>query len=125
MKRVRCRTGEVFDEYSKYLQSRHWKDVKRRYYNRYGYFCKRCNHKRDLQLHHRHYRNIGNEQLGDLESLCRRCHRIEHGLMNKRGVSKSEIRNKRSKKKWSWKVKLLLWCLFAWWIVSMWYYDGK
>lgn len=115
---IRCRTGEVCRDYPSYLRSKHWKDVKRRYYSKYGYYCKSCNWKRNLQLHHRTYKNIGNERLTDLESLCVKCHRMEHGLIK---LSQPLKRNKR--KKWSWKFKLFLIVGFIWVGFKMWFWE--
>lgn len=33
-----------------------------------------------LQVHHRSYASLFDEDMGDLEVLCDRCHRVRHGL---------------------------------------------
>jgi 5-methylcytosine-specific restriction endonuclease McrA len=44
-----------------------------------GFRCRVCNHdgRGDaIEVHHRTYANLGDEQLGDLTALCRTCHRV-------------------------------------------------
>jgi 5-methylcytosine-specific restriction endonuclease McrA len=44
-----------------------------------GFRCRLCNdgdHSTIIEVHHRTYENLGNEQPGDLTTLCRSCHRV-------------------------------------------------
>ncbi len=41
-------------------------------------FC--YGHSLALDIHHRTYERFGHEHLSDLETLCRHCHRMRHGL---------------------------------------------
>ncbi len=44
-----------------------------------GFRCRLCNEGGEgvvLEVHHRTYANLGNEQPGDLTALCRPCHRV-------------------------------------------------
>ena len=48
-----------------------------------GYFCERCgdNRKGFLNVHHKHYRTLGNENINrDLAVLCRNCHAEYHSI---------------------------------------------
>jgi hypothetical protein len=67
-----CAVGAI--EYESYLRSREWglksADARRRA----GYRCQRCGAKGQLDVHHKHYRTLGNEAPEDLEVLCVTCH---------------------------------------------------
>ena len=72
-------------EYAAYLSSEHWKEVRNRILNEVSH-CERCGiprylanicYDQDLHVHHKSYRNLGNEDYSDLEVLCRRCHELE------------------------------------------------
>ena len=41
--------------------------------------CERCGSTHKLQVHHKNYDNLGNEEPEDLELLCNNCHCKEHG----------------------------------------------
>lgn len=43
-----------------------------------GYRCQRCGGKREIQVHHRSYDNLGHESSADLEVLCASCHSDVH-----------------------------------------------
>ena len=43
--------------------------------------CERCSSQRHLLVHHID-RNRTNNELGNLETLCRRCHHFEHAIQN-------------------------------------------
>lgn len=74
--------------HAEYLASDHWQDLRKRYLSEQPW-CERCEMPRwlapiaygqDLHVHHKNYRNYGEETWEDLEALCRRCHEIEtHG----------------------------------------------
>ena len=45
--------------------------------------CERCGDEEFIQAHHKFYRSRWeNTQIEDLETLCRKCHRLEHGIKN-------------------------------------------
>jgi len=72
--------GTEMGNHKNYLQSEHWKRIKQAYMisNR-PKECWCCKTKdQPLDLHHLHYQNVGNEQLEDLELLCRTCHAEVH-----------------------------------------------
>lgn len=74
-----------FNSYNEYLESDHWKELKKRYWAskspKYCIVCKKI----DFVpiFHHRTYKNLGNERLMDLVLVCRDCHRIIHDNFNK------------------------------------------
>jgi hypothetical protein len=41
--------------------------------------CERCRVRRMREAHHKTYVRLGDEQLDDLQGLCRPCHRFSHG----------------------------------------------
>jgi 5-methylcytosine-specific restriction endonuclease McrA len=66
------------EAYAKYLESDHWKDLRRRKLAESGYQC-RCGAREDLQVHHKCYRDSWYDtELFELEVLCRPCHQLEH-----------------------------------------------
>lgn len=66
--------------YSDYLQTAHWERIKEAMKAGKDRCegCRTDGHKW-LDVHHRHYLNIGLERFADLKLLCRECHQREHG----------------------------------------------
>jgi hypothetical protein len=81
-----------FEDYSSYLQSRHWQEFKDRY--RQSENQKQCRICRSpkYELHHVTYKRLGAEWLADVTPLCRDCHERLHKYLkeNGRSVSYSE-----------------------------------
>jgi len=65
-------------DYNKYLRSPEWKAKKLLVLERDNYKCQQCGYTNNLHVHHLTYENVTNEQLDDLVTLCKRCHRSEH-----------------------------------------------
>jgi 5-methylcytosine-specific restriction endonuclease McrA len=65
-------------DYSSYLETGHWKETRYKAILRAKHRCERCGKESGLQVHHKTYKNLGNEQEIDLEVLCRDCHEDEH-----------------------------------------------
>ena len=66
-------------EYAKYLASKAWKE-KRLEKLKQSPTCEcegGCLAPTE-QVHHRHYNSLGNEQMDDLQALCKRCHHKKH-----------------------------------------------
>jgi hypothetical protein len=72
-------------EYTEYLQSAHWRQLREVVIRRYGE-CVKCRMPRwlveivygqDLHVHHKTYARKGHEDPDDLEPLCARCHELE------------------------------------------------
>ncbi|GAB1716951.1 MAG: GTP cyclohydrolase II [Nitrobacter sp.] len=67
--------------YHDYIMSRCWRENPARLaeLEASGFRCRLCNNdgtESPLEVHHRTYKNLGNEQVGDLTTLCRGCHRL-------------------------------------------------
>ena len=67
--------------YHTYIASREWRQnpVRLAELEASGFRCRLCNGDGTdsaLEVHHRTYANLGNEQPNDLTTLCRRCHRL-------------------------------------------------
>ena len=73
-------------EYSKFLKTKYWENVKSIVLLRDEFKCTKCNSKTTLQVHHKTYNNHLNElnHLEDLITLCRCCHKKEHNIKPKR-----------------------------------------
>lgn len=66
-------------DYYAYLESEQWRILRHRKFIQQGARCERCG-ELGRDVHHKHYRTLGRENLSDLELLCRPCHEQEHGL---------------------------------------------
>lgn len=67
--------------YREYIRSREWREhpVRVAELEASGFRCRLCNAGGEgiiLEVHHRTYENLGNEQPGDLTALCQSCHRV-------------------------------------------------
>jgi len=71
--------------YKQYITSNEWAKVKKRYWNsklpKECYVCGVLEGKKDL--HHRTYKNLGNERLMDLVPVHRECHFDIHDFQKK------------------------------------------
>lgn len=75
------------EEYQKYLQSDHWKDVKERFrQSKRPKHCLICNNEQ-IELHHVSYSKLGNERIDrDIVPLCRNCHQKLHDFHNEEEI---------------------------------------
>lgn len=65
--------------YGEYLQSSEWAEKRALVLKRDHFKCQICNSSKDLHVHHRSYKNLGNErETGDLITLCAECHALFH-----------------------------------------------
>lgn len=73
-------------EYREYIASADWQQRRKEFLSQRGFECNRCGiprwlaqvaYDQDLNVHHRSYSSLGDEDWDDLEPLCRRCHDIE------------------------------------------------
>lgn len=81
-------TGEVCSG-DKYLNTKHWKAIRIKAFEYYNGVCQRCGDymtQNNFTIHHRSYKNLGNEKMTDLVLYCNRCHAIIH---NKRYEGRS------------------------------------
>ena len=68
-------------KYRAYLATEHWASLRLAALARDGGKCIRCGEEERLQVHHRVYRGRYEDSvLEDVETLCRKCHRLEHGI---------------------------------------------
>jgi 5-methylcytosine-specific restriction endonuclease McrA len=75
-------------EYAEYIKSKRWRAVRDRYWaSRLPKACYICgvDGGTGMDLHHRTYKNLGNERLMDLVPLCRPCHQDVHDLHRSKG----------------------------------------
>ena len=63
--------------YYEYLLSKEWTEIKIEMLIKYPE-CQRCGNKYQLQIHHKNYDHVFNEEPEDLEVLCKGCHIEEH-----------------------------------------------
>jgi DNA-directed RNA polymerase subunit RPC12/RpoP len=90
-------------QYSEYLESIHWKTLRRKKLESARYRCERCGSSFKLQVHHRIYVGCWQRNtIEDLEVVCDYCHRKEHGLLrvNDRPVYTAEQRAEQLKGQW-------------------------
>lgn len=67
--------------YRDYLKTEHWQEFRRFALKRAGYRCQLCNAKNcRLDVHHRTYERIGDENPNDVFVLCVPCHERFHGI---------------------------------------------
>jgi hypothetical protein len=66
-------------EYRTYLSSSHWIQKRVEILQQANGLCEICSQPAN-QVHHLHYRSIGNEQPEDLMAVCRECHELIHAL---------------------------------------------
>lgn len=87
--------------YKTYLSSNEWKE-KRNFF--IGFECFFCKRKSNLNLHHRNYDNVGQENPDDFITLCRICHYCIHFDINggwiKRWQTGSELYIKAKLRNW-------------------------
>ena len=63
------------DRYDQHISSAEWKSLKHKIIEQRGNRCECCGQEgASLDLHHVHYRSLGNEQPEDVELLCSECH---------------------------------------------------
>lgn len=70
--------------YAAYLRTNHWQNMRALAFTTYGRRCTlgvECDG--PLDVHHRTYVNLGNEQAEDLEVLCRKHHQMKHDTYEK------------------------------------------
>lgn len=73
-------------DYKKYLKSYEWQIKRERALKYAGYRCQICNSEVRLEVHHRTYDNLGDEQPSDLTVLCHDCHKRHSDRMQKPNI---------------------------------------
>lgn len=73
--------------YEYYLISCEWHNIRDECFKHHGLICLDCNENTAVDIHHRHYKTLGDEcVINDLVPLCRPCHTKRHdknSLMDK------------------------------------------
>lgn len=64
--------------YKVYLKTEHWKQTREAAIERAGGRCAVCGNKTMLNVHHRNYYSLGEEENDDLVVLCKKCHEKIH-----------------------------------------------
>jgi len=73
-----------YRDYTNYLQSDAWRQIRRRVLERDKYLCQACLQARATEVHHVTYDNLFKEFAFELKSVCRACHeRIHEGRKNR------------------------------------------
>jgi len=72
--------GEWFNRYNEYLLSEEWSRKRNLILKEDNYNCCICGTEHDLQVHHIHYNNVGNEHLDDCITLCKHHHIQIHDM---------------------------------------------
>lgn len=70
--------GEWWDLYTLYLKSEEWNRKRETRMEIDNYKCFICNSDYILQVHHMHYKNVGDEEMEDLLTVCVNCHQKLH-----------------------------------------------
>ncbi len=88
----------IKSHYQEYLQTEHWKDLKRRVHEqmrrRFGFSrCYICRTTDGLQLHHRTYKRVGHEHLKDVGFFCGACHAKVHKRLSSKKSSRTNLWN--------------------------------
>jgi len=65
-------------EYHHYLLSSEWQSIRLKRIKFDGYMCTECGSREGLNVHHRTYERVGCEDIVDLVTLCRSCHKRRH-----------------------------------------------
>lgn len=70
------------ENYPKYLQSAEWRKKRKRVLAaaKGRCFCGM----RATEVHHKHYKSVGQEKLRDLRAVCSRCHKMLHRKKKRR-----------------------------------------
>lgn len=72
------RLAEFHNWYDVYLSSDDWEHKKSKVMQRANYLCEGCGDAKAQVVHHRTYKNVGNEFLFELVALCNPCHDRYH-----------------------------------------------
>jgi len=80
--------------YDNYLSSKAWQIKRDLILKMWGYRCALCDSSTALQVHHRKYKNLGDERWLDLIPLCKDCHHAHHELRGHGdGIGRFENKN--------------------------------
>jgi 5-methylcytosine-specific restriction endonuclease McrA len=69
--------------YSDYIKSNKWFNLRSARISIDNHKCQKCGFEEELNVHHKTYKNLFNENMEDLITLCKRCHCDEHERIRK------------------------------------------
>ena len=64
--------------YFDYIHSPQWQARSAECIRKAGYKCQQCGNIGKLEVHHKVYKNLGNEKDDDLIAVCKQCHKEIH-----------------------------------------------
>lgn len=67
-------------KYVEYMTSERWALRRKQYLKTHKRICVACMSPKDVTIHHKTYRNMGNEPDEDLVCLCKPCHTAYHRI---------------------------------------------
>jgi hypothetical protein len=94
-KNIVCETGEIAVDYAAYLLTNHWRTLRAKIYDLRKHKCERC--KKEIKLyhvHHKSYKHIGFERIGELMLVCYECHEILHKNKDAKRVRQAKKKQK-------------------------------
>jgi len=86
------------DVYALYLQSKYWKECRRRVLQRDGFKCVKCKAVSNLHIDHVRYGDMGFENLKDLQTLCVHCHAEKTKLVDLKATTTVKVKKMKTNK---------------------------
>lgn len=83
---------------TQYLKSEHWR-LLRLQKLKANPSCEKCGDDKHLEPHHLAYKNLYDVQLGDLQTLCRRCHVEVHDRLKSVASAKAKRQSRQRQKR--------------------------
>lgn len=80
--------------YENYIDSAQWHELRKKIIELDGFCCRKCGSDKRLEVHHKNYRRLGNEDVNDLITLCHICHDKQTQRDRKKKIKKSMLRSK-------------------------------
>jgi hypothetical protein len=68
-------------KYLDYIDSSHWKQLRKSAFVKHGKFCVCCYTNQNLQMHHLIYRDFYSVTVDEVRPLCKKCHKLAHGFL--------------------------------------------
>jgi len=81
-------------DYSSYMQSPKWQEIREIRLFVDSNKCQSCGNGEQLQVHHITYKRLGNEDIDDLVTVCKQCHKELHDYYGKNAVNYPLLRSK-------------------------------
>ncbi|MFA5014813.1 MAG: HNH endonuclease signature motif containing protein [Actinomycetota bacterium] len=114
-----------FKSYEEYLKSDIWKTNRDRFLNTIeNKCCVVCLSTIKINVHHRTYKNLGDEKINDLVILCQSCHRKFHAKKIKKKKNNIHLLKTKSDRKLNKKINRTLQSFCSSVASSIWKYYG-